>query len=59
MVEAQLVLAGGPGRPASRFSNQLAGPDPVTSRRLGGMRDRGPVRGRFTLWSRSNHWGNG
>uniref|UniRef100_M1DHZ3 Uncharacterized protein n=1 Tax=Solanum tuberosum TaxID=4113 RepID=M1DHZ3_SOLTU len=52
----ELGLAGGPGRPSSArdwFENRLAGPGPVHFRGLGGVRDRGPVRGRFTLWARS------
>ncbi|KAG5595327.1 hypothetical protein H5410_036559 [Solanum commersonii] len=49
---SMLGLAGGPGRhpPArNRFENRFAEPGPVLSRGLGGVRDRKPVRGRFTL----------
>ncbi|KAG5594590.1 hypothetical protein H5410_035822 [Solanum commersonii] len=55
-MESHLALAGGPGQPAparDRFENRLAGPGPVSFRGFRGVRDRGPVRGRFTLWARS------
>ncbi|KAG5598790.1 hypothetical protein H5410_030160 [Solanum commersonii] len=53
---------GGQGRPApacDRFENRPAGLGPVIFRGIGGMRDRGPVRGRFNPWTRSTRPGPG